>query len=87
MLLLLLLLGLGVVDDPKRCCDDGILPFSSGGGGGGGVGERSGVSAVGVGMVVIVRNNSNNVFHSGIDRVVDRKDAAITLSPKPPLPL
>ena len=70
MLLLLLLLGLDVVDEPKRCCDDGNVPFSSGGGG---VGERSGVSAVGVGMVVIVRNNSREVFHSGIDRVVDRE--------------
>lgn len=66
MLLLLLLLGLGVVDEPKRCCDDGNVPFSSGG-------ERSGVSAVGVGMVVIVRNNSRDVFHSGIDRVVGRE--------------
>ena len=68
LLLLLSLLGLSAVDEPKS--DDGIVPFSSGGGG---VGERSGVSAVGVGMVVIVRNNSREVFHSGIDRVVDRE--------------
>ncbi len=67
LLLLLSLLGLSAVDEPKS--DDGIVPFSSGGGG---VGERSGVSAVGVGMVVIVRN-SRDVFHSGIDRVVGRE--------------